>query len=224
MTPRADPWLAEVLGRPAYAVDRPVGEASPGFYYAKVPVDEVERVRELTEDGFAVVDVNVTLAREPGTDAPAAPPSVAPARRDHHEALLEIAGSCFRYSRFHLDPQLPNELADRVKRQWVRSYVDGRRGVELLAAVEDGAPVGFLAVLEQDGALVIDLIGVAAAAQGRGFGGALVAAFVARHGAGGRRLLVGTQIANVPSLRLYAAHRFAVASSTYVLHRHLEGA
>ena len=223
MSPRADPWLAEVLGRPVYAVDHPVGDAPPGFYYAKVPVHEVERVREHTEDGFSVVDVNVTLVREPGTDPPPAPVSVGPARPDQHGALLGIAESCFRYSRFHLDPRIPDELADRVKREWVRSYLERRRGVELLAAVDEGSPVGFLAVLERDGARLIDLVGVSAEAQGRGFGSALVAAFVARHAADGRRLLVGTQIANVPSLRLYSAHGFSVDSSAYVLHRHVEG-
>ncbi len=52
-----------------------------------------------------------------------------------------------------------------MKREWVRSYVEGRRGIELLAAGTDG----FLAVLEApDGARVIDLVGVAQAAQGRG--------------------------------------------------------
>jgi ribosomal protein S18 acetylase RimI-like enzyme len=217
-----DPWLSGVLGRPVWALDGDRSGDAPGFYYAKVPVDDVGRVRRLTEQGFAVVDVNVTLARRSGPVGPGAGAvAVEPARSEHHAALVQIAGSCFAYSRFHLDPDIPDELANHVKREWLRSYVDGRRGVELLAAHENGAPVGFLAVLERDGARVIDLVGVARSAQRRGIGSALVAEFVARHGAPGRDLVVGTQVANVPSLRLYAAHDFAVSSSAYVLHRHV---
>lgn len=223
MSLREDPWLAGVLGRPVYAVDDGTGGDAPGFYYAKVPVDDVARVRALAPHGFGVVDVNVTLARGGTMRTRPAAASVEPARPEHHDALLEIAGSCFRYSRFHLDPEIPDELAHRVKREWIRSYVEGARGLELLAALDGGSPVGFLAVLEREGARVIDLVGVASAAQGSGVGSALVSAFVARHGADSRDLLAGTQVANVPSLRLYAAHGFSVRSSAYVLHRHVEG-
>ena len=220
MPAREDPWLAGVLGRPVYDVDGEPGD-EPGFHYAKVDVEDVARVHALSARGFYTVDVNVTLAHERSTAGGGGDVEVA--RPEHHGALLDVAGSCFRYSRFHLDPQLPDELADAVKREWVRSYVEGTRGLELLAAVDEGAPAGFLAVLERDGARVIDLIGVAPSAQGRGVGKALVQAFVSRHSAPGRELLVGTQAANVPSLRLYAALGFSIRSSAYVLHRHVEG-
>lgn len=225
LTPREDPWLAGIFGYPVYAVDGP--EALPSadrtFCYAKVPVDDVARVRALSAQGFFVVDVNVTLtfdgagSRRPRGEGVA----VVPARPEHDEALIAIAGSCFRYSRFHLDPAIPNEVADRVKREWVRSYLEGRRGIELLAALEGADPVGFLAVLEADDARVIDLIGVAREAQGRGIGGALVEAFVERHAGRTRELRVGTQIANVPSLALYEGCGFAIATAAFVLHRHV---
>ncbi|MGH2933087.1 MAG: GNAT family N-acetyltransferase [Gaiellaceae bacterium] len=186
------------------------------LHTVKVPASEVAAVAELEALGFGVVDVNVTLERT-GFDGVASP-SVAVATPEQHDALLDVAGSCFRYSRFHLDPHIPRESADRVKREWVRSYVEGRRGIELLASGTDG----FLAVLEApDGARVIDLVGVATSAQGRGAGEALVVAFAARHGGGGRTLRVGTQVANVPSLRLYEKLAYRIVGATYVLHRHV---
>jgi ribosomal protein S18 acetylase RimI-like enzyme len=175
----------------------------------------------LTAQGFAVVDVNLTFARR--RDAPAASSSgvvVEPAGPEQGEELLDIAGRCFRFSRFHLDPILPNELADRVKREWVQSYVDGNRGVELLAAVDNARPVGFLAVLESRGARIIDLVGVSPEAQGRGAGRALVCAFVDRHASTERELRVGTQVANVPSIRLYERLGFSLIAAAYVLHLH----
>jgi ribosomal protein S18 acetylase RimI-like enzyme len=217
--PQRDDWLSDVLGFDAYSVTPVSARAAhvPGraLFTCRVPADDIATVGALTDDGFHVVDVNVTLERAGGDGL--GDDSVAPATPAQHEALLDVAGSCFRYSRFHLDRVIPRELADRVKREWLRSYVEGRRGIELLSAGSDG----FLAVLEApDGARVIDLVGVAAGAQGRGIGEALVSEFARRHGDGGRTLRVGTQAANVPSLRLYEKLGFRVASATYVLHRH----
>lgn len=194
--------------------------AGPGLWYAKVDVAESAAVARLEERGFRVVDVNVTLRHGGGAAHNESRGDVGPATPDEHERLVEIAGRCFRYSRFHLDPEIPNELADRVKREWVRSYVQRRRGIELLAARDADRPVGFLAVLQNGPARVIDLVGVDPAYQGRGVGSALVSAFLRRHGPEADELLVGTQIANVPSLRLYAGKGFVVERAAYVLHRH----
>jgi GNAT superfamily N-acetyltransferase len=223
---RDDPWLSEVFGYPVLVAGR-CGERReppvPSFVYAKVDAADTDRVGALEDEGFRVVDVNVTLARRAAEPPPPAhgPVRVERAAPEHTGAVLEIAGGAFRYSRFHLDPEVPGELADRVKREWIRSYVEGRRGLELLVALEGDRPLGFLAVLEADGARVIDLVAVAPEAQGRGVGGALVGAFVARHAPHSSELRVGTQVANVPSLRLYARHGFEPAAAAYVLHRHV---
>jgi ribosomal protein S18 acetylase RimI-like enzyme len=223
---REDAWLSLVLGQQAFAVEdgSVPDELAPGFWYAKVDVGDVGRVRELSQRGFAVVDVNVTLVRRGTVPRRPRRVPVEVARPEQHSDLLDIAGSCFRYSRFHLDPAFSRETADRVKREWVRSYVDGERGLELLAALSSGRPVGFLAVLEVGNVRVIDLVGVSADVQRQGVGSALVAAFVERHGPKASLLRVGTQIANVPSLHLYSRFGFEVSSAAYVLHRHAEAA
>jgi ribosomal protein S18 acetylase RimI-like enzyme len=218
-----DGWLSDVLGFDTYWVtaDAASTGTAPGraLSMCRVSTGDVASVRALEGAGFNVVDVTVTLERS-GSDGLAGA-EVAPAAPEQHAELLQIAGTCFRYSRFHLDPLVSQELADRVKREWVRSYVEGRRGIELLAAERDGRPLGFLAVLEaSDGARVIDLVGVATDARGRGVGEALVAEFARRHGDSDRVLRVGTQIANVASLRLYEKLGFRIVSSQYVLHRH----
>jgi ribosomal protein S18 acetylase RimI-like enzyme len=224
---REDAWLSRVFGYPVYALDGGVElPAGPALVYAKVPTDDVARARELGAAGFYVVDTNVTLARRPGpcgSEPRRQGVAVGVAEAGEREAVVAIAGSCFRTSRFHLDPAVARELANRVKREWIASYFEGTRGLELLVARAGGRPAGFLAVLEaEDGARVIDLVGVAPDAQGRGVGAALVAGFVRRHGE--RELLVGTQVANVRSLELYRRAGFGVARSAYVLHRHVEAA
>jgi ribosomal protein S18 acetylase RimI-like enzyme len=138
---------------------------------------------------------------------------------------VEIAGTCFRYSRFHLDPRVPREIADRIKREWIRNYATKRRGERLLVASLEGRPAGFLAVLasESGGQRIrtIDLVGVAAWAQRRGVGRALVEAFIAASRGVCDVMQVGTQAANIPSMRLYETTGFCMSRSQYVLHGHV---
>ena len=217
-----DAWLSRALGFRALIADEPPPRkpvTQRTLTTAKVAVDDVARASTFTAVGFGVVDVNVTLARN-GEAAPAAVSLIRAATPADAERVLDIAGSAFRYSRFHLDPALEDELANNVKREWARCYVDGSRGLELLVAETGGEVSGFLAVLEAEDARVIDLIAVASDAQGVGVGAALVTSFTARHASPGRELRVGTQIANAPSLRLYARHGFLPVAASYVLHRH----
>lgn len=235
-----DAWLAAIFGRPVLRVDVAPGSARAvadavradartqraAFYYARVDTADIAAVQALTAAGFGVVDVNVTLDRPPGP-APGPVPGidVGDVRPEDHADVLDIAGSAFRYSRFHFDPQIPVAIANRVKRDWIANYIAGRRGERLLVATRDGRAVGFLAVLvaEAQGkvARIIDLIATASEAQGLGVGTALVAAFVRVAAPGTDVLRVGTQVANASAIRLYTRLGFQQARSQYVMHAHV---
>lgn len=203
------------------------------FYYARVPTARVDLVRGFNEAGFYVVDVNLTLSRAPVVldgerNETSEAVTVHEVRPSERAAVLDIAESCFTHSRFHLDPEIGSGLADAIKRAWVASYIKKERGEKLLVAARDGRPAGFLAVLrpESGGApcRVIDLIGVARAEQGRGVGRALVAHLIADASAAREAIRVGTQAANLRSLRFYEALGFRAAESAYVLHGHVKSA
>lgn len=226
-TVQADAWLAEIMARPAFRVDGSgatgdlathLHSQQTGFYFAKVATDRAVDVRALSRLGFAVVDTNVTfeLAREVPL---ASDVEVGELQAAEADAVLDIAGSAFRYSRFHLDPQIDDALAHRIKREWINNYVLGKRGDALLVARLGGKPAGFLAALVSHGTAVIDLVAVATDAVGKGVGSALTAAFAQRYR--GMSRLVGTQVANVPSIRLYSKLGFVLARSHYVLHHHV---
>lgn len=232
-----DVWMGAVFGHDVFRVALEEFDASAlqrhlaaceqrGFYYAKIPTTRVDQVQALVALGFHVVDVNVTFEREAGdlSSSSAALP-IREARPEDREALLAIAEQCFVYSRFHLDPQVPKRIANAIKREWVDSYLTGRRGERLLTAEENGRPVGFLAVLSAKvhgrTMRVIDLVGVDRHHQGRGVGKSLIRAFVALGVEGNDLLRVGTQAANIPSMRLYERCGFHVADSAYVLHAHV---
>lgn len=245
---REDDWLSGIFGHPVFKVtvepapaggeDEPVGVGErisrhaagggPAMYYAKVDTTRVELVRQLSLAGLYVVDVNVTFGID--TRRLAAPlawggATVGEALPEHHRAVLDLASSCFQYSRFHLDPAIPAAVANRVKHDWVLSYLRKARGERLLAAVIGGRPVGFLAVLgsrvDHQRVKTIDLIGVDRAHQHRGIGGALVSFFVDEYAPQCDVLQVGTQAANVPSMRLYEKASFSVVKTSYVMHMHV---
>lgn len=243
-----DRWLASIFGHNVFRIDidsRDVSsdknrceiaakirghaaEQKTAMYYSKVDTKEVELVRQFIAGGLYVVDVNVTFAietRSNRTPAQAGEIAISEVQSEHREKVLEIAGSCFRYSRFHLDPLVSQQIADQVKHDWILNYISKKRGERLWAALIGEQPVGFLAVLasESNGKRIrtIDLVGVDTSYQGRGVGHALGSFFISQYRNDCDLLQVGTQAANVPSMRLYEKLGFSISSTQYVLHMHV---
>jgi ribosomal protein S18 acetylase RimI-like enzyme len=213
-----DGWLSEQLGRPAYTLQEGDHrlDAGPGFYQAKVESTDGARVAALEDAGMRVVDVNVTLRRPAA--APEAPVAdVRDAGKEDREAVLEIAERDYAVSRFHLDPQIPDARARSLKRAWVDNFFRGERGDRLL--VHGQEPDGFHLVLDGPDARTVDLIAVAEGARGQGVGSALLGALFATEPL--RDVVVGTQVSNTGSLRLYERLGFRTESSRYVLHGHV---
>lgn len=228
-----DRWLAERFDHPVWTVrDTSSAEvrehvaAHPGraLYQAKVPATHVDTVLDLATAGLVAVNVNCVLTRKPGAiDAPdEAGVTIRVLDPARDEAVRDIAAAAFERSRFHLDPRIPNALADRIKRDWIDSYLHGRRGEFAYVAEQGGTLRGFLAVAADGETRIIDLVGVAAPARGRGVGAALVRRFLADAEGVCARVEVGTQAANTPATRFYEQAGFRAARSVYDLHR-LEG-
>lgn len=239
---RADPWLAETLGQPVFRLDnltRNHGEAAlsqeiaslagggDAFFYGKVPAADVPTCLTFLGLGFGVVDLAITFSWVGPLRSGSTGVVVAPARSSQHEAIAVIAETSFRWSRFHVDPKIPAKVANLVKRRWIENYFSGRRGVGVYSAEIGGEVAGFLAVMEtvnaERRAAVIDLIAVAPRWQGRGVGAALVETFVTDWRERVAELSVGTQAANIQSLRFYESMGFRIAETNYVLHAHYRG-
>jgi len=230
---RPDQWLSGVMGRQVWRVEHGTeGEpfsrlAGPGsfFAYAKVPVGEIGTVSRFTDAGFRLVDTALSFEGKIGGDA--VDGGIRFARPEDRGSVAAIAAGAFRYSRFHLDPLVPRTLAAAIKSAWAANYFDGKRGDGMIVAERDDRVVGFLQLLwSSPDHLVIDLIGVEPASQGRGIGREMIL-YAARHGTGnGRapsRIAVGTQAANVPSVRLYESLGLRLTAAQYVLHHHGKG-
>lgn len=224
-----DSWLGAILGRSAWnAVPggaAPLSElAKPGAQFATAKVDcaDTAAALELQDAGFRVVDTALTF-EVAQADAPGGSPGVRFARPGDREAVEGIAGRAFRYSRFHLDPRLPDALADRVKVVWAGNWFAGARGDGMVVAEDAGAVAGFLQLLWNGGTLVIDLIAVRPESARKGLARAMIGHAQA-HGTGDARqpsgIRVGTQAANAPSVGLYESLGFRLRQAKFVLHHH----
>jgi GNAT superfamily N-acetyltransferase len=186
----------------------------------KIRADRVADVALLTERGFRVIDTNVQLTRAAGElifDGA----SCRFAAPGDEAAVRAVAASSFSQTRFHLDPRIPKADADRVKEEWAGNFFSGKRGEWMVIAEEGDQVAGFVQVLRGSGdSLVIDLVAVRLGSRGKGLGRAMIG-FAAQTCLGRPvGMVVGTQISNVRSLRLYESLAFRVSDAHYVLHLH----
>lgn len=226
-----DVWLGQRIGKQAWKLDTDTldsdllasvldevghGEA---FVYTKVATDQVSRVGMLEDYGFHVVDTSVTLHRPTLSDLPSPSSAVRLAVGDDEQGVRQLAGRAFSQSRFHVDPLIPAGCADSLKSDWAGGFFSGERGDWMVVAGEVRSPVGFLQLLQRGDCLVIDLVAVDEQARGRGLMGEMLG-FAARSCEGIGQSEVGTQSANVRSLRAYERLGFRVLRTEYVLHWH----
>lgn len=229
----ADAWLAEKLGKPAFHLVGDLGGDSQSqaelhrqlrgrlFADAKIAVEEGAAAGAMLAMGFALIDTNLRFTM-PRTAAPAwnAKVDVGFATPDMAQAVGRIAEDAFVHDRFHRDPAVGAEVARRLKGDWARNFFAGKRGDWMVVAREHDTPVGFLQLLRgpQD-ALIIDLIAVTGPHRRGGRAGAMIA-FAAAHCSAAGPLIVGTQLANLASVRLYEGLGFRLDAAQYVFHHH----
>ena len=237
-----DDWLSGIIGKNVYRINlsqcvedskdldpllNHIEHYSPAMYFTKVPTDQIAYIHKMSKLGFGIVDVNVTFKRNPAPVEYTGRTSidlVMNASDQYKNSILKIAETSFVYSRFHLDPNILNQTANNIKRRWVESYIDGVRGEHLIVAMVDGNPAGFLAVMasewEGSSSRVVDLIAVDNCYRRLGVGKALLEGFNDMYVGVCDYLVVGTQIANAPSIRLYERSGFLLDKTSYVLHGH----
>ncbi len=236
---RKDEWLSKLVGREAYTLvvtpsllEAASGkhsrgytqfrerQAKPVFMTAKVPVTDRAGVQFLQEHGFRLIDTNLRFEKRAENSTPGSGDCLLrfaePADRD---AVMDLARRNFVFTRFHLDELIPKSTADEIKAQWAGNFFSGQRGDQLVVAVLDNKIVGFTLLLVPDKSeVVIDLIAVNEAHRRRGIAAEMIA-FVESQFASSQ-IAVGTQVANLPSVRLYEKLGFRLAEAQYVFHFH----
>ncbi len=242
---KADQWLSDLTGMRALIAtaediaDNSAVKPASGrriFVTAKVPVSEVAAISDLTKRGFVVVDTAVyfhwtsngmTLHMNDDHHPQAEGGIIVrAAKTDDTDAVSLLAERASIGSRFHLDPDFPKKEARLIKREWARNLVLGKRGDGCLVATSNGRVIGFLGILKRDTdvpSYVIDLIAVDPDAHREGVGKSLVGYLLNDATRVDRMVEVGTQAANVASVRFYEALGFRYAGAIQVLHAHDRG-
>ena len=199
----------------------PILDKKPVFVYSKVPVNTVNAVHKLENLGFRLVDTNISFEKD------ILKPPVQPegnlnlrfADPGDLKLVKKIAKSNFAASRFHLDPRIPDELANTIKAEWAANYFRKKRGDAMVVSEIEDQIAGFLQIIFARNILVIDLIAVDQAFRCQGAAGHMIAYAISEL-TEFDRIRVGTQIANFPSMRFYSKHNFKVVNAQYIFHYH----
>jgi ribosomal protein S18 acetylase RimI-like enzyme len=226
-----DQWLSSILGKSVFQIDSKLVSQiaeyhlpqDPALVMVKVPVGNVYDCSHLQRLNFFLVDTNVQLQKLSDKSSLLANNlDVRFSKSSDQDAVLKIAANSFIHDRFHNDPDITQEAAEKIKVEWAKNYFMNARGDWMVVAEEGGVISGFLQLLRGvDGALIIDLIAVDQNYRNTGAAQKMISFAMQYCDTRTKVVRVGTQLANIPSISLYLKMGFTVISASYVFHRHI---
>lgn len=188
-----------------------------GYDYLFSRVDAMDDVaaRALIAAGFRPLDAMVTFAADVNQGEP-----YELARTDEEDAIAAIARPSFMHDRFHDDPAIPRERADDVYEAWARNACRSTAADAVVVERSAAGIDGFVTVSEVDTGEMglrlgrVGLVVTNGPMRGRGVASRVMRGTLTWAAERGLDLLeVGTQIANVPAMRLYISLGFAPVAS-----------
>lgn len=232
-----DVWFSKILGVNSYkiTIDENAEEVKKDdeklfldllkkrvFMYSKVQTNQLLSIQYFEKHGFNLIDTNVTLNKR--KEKKILPENsiyninIRKSKAEDQNVVVNLARHNFIYTRFHLDPGIIDSKANEIKARWVENFYLGQRGDEMIVATDHDEVVGFLLLLKVNDKLIIDLIAVDKKYHGKGIASQMIknAEYIFDY----EELLVGTQITNIPSIRLYEKLEFQMHDSFYVFHYH----
>lgn len=233
-----DKFLTEIIGKSVYNI-------KGGLIYPdnikqhnrllciKIRADRIEDFNFFVGLGFQLVGTEVTFITDKTVQYYRPPQyhivevyDIVDLDRHTKEAVKRVALEAFVYDRFHRDPSIDNNIANKIKSEWAGNALNGKRGDCTAVAFDPiGNPMGFLIVLEKEDKAIIDLIAVNPNAQKKGVGSDLMRWFLRKYAdlsiSSDFILQVGTQIDNEASIKLYKKFGIdTIIGFNYVLHLH----
>ena len=194
----------------------------------RLPAQELHLIQVCEEHEFILVDGLLTFihygnirAASKATTSPDI--TVALAQEADVDQVVNIAKRSFLYDRFHADPAITAEVADRLHAEWARESCFGNAADAVSVARHDWQVIGFMTCRLDNKARsifgqpigTIVLVATAAHARGRGVARCLTEAAVEWCNSQGAMLVqVGTQLSNVPASRLYLSCGFDLVASS----------
>ena len=229
-----DKWLGTVLGKKVYTVARDIenldidaGNLGNCLLQTRISFGDISAISHVLGLGFDIIVSNVTLSADrkrfitwnqiKSNDGVCVVRAV---KKDQHE-IQAIAGSAFKFDRFHVDKNIKDETANRIKEEWATHFFRKKRGDFMLVAKRKSEILGFVLVIESGADATIDLIAVKSEVVGMGIGRKLLCAVMRELPVSVNRIIVGTQLSNKPSLKLYTSAGFMAQSGSFSAHLHI---
>lgn len=168
-------------------------------------------IHALEKSGYMLVDGLISLETTMNLADKDTNNHVRRATEDDLKSLLEIAGEVFNVTRYYHDPIIPKDKADIIYKEWVKNTLRGKFGDMILVWEEKKKVLGLIA-LDKKGQ--IPLVGVSKNARGKGIGRELVESALNQFRDWGiKKILVETQMTNIPALSLYQSCGFKIVDS-----------
>ncbi|MFH0791137.1 MAG: hypothetical protein V2A64_05845 [Candidatus Omnitrophota bacterium] len=115
----------------------------------KVDTSDISTIHVLESSGFKLMDTIVTWLFKPDRSIPKFKNmfKVRGFQKKDLDSLMELAKHSFSTNRFHLDPHIPNDNADRLYAEWVKNYCAGINKGKTRVIIAEGKNriAGFLA-------------------------------------------------------------------------------
>ena len=227
-----DPWLSSLIGKNCYSflksknIDTGFKLKPDCFYQTKLNVQNIYDISDFMASGFKIITHDVTLCLNKlnlqsnfsigeNFQIIQAKPECTP-----KNGLLKIAENSFKYDRFHQDRNISKNVANNIKKQWLQNFFNGVRGDHLFIAVDKEKIGGFLLIIIKKNVAIIDLIAVNSKSRGQKLSHKLIFHALKRLPNNVTSIVVGTQLKNISSLRLYRSLGFEVVANTVNLHLH----
>lgn len=187
------------------------------FTFCKIPISSVDLIHIAEEIGFKLVDTNIQFIKTNLEIDLEEDHDIQFSSTDDMEAVMELAEKSFIYSRFHLDPNIDNTTANKIKSHWTGNYYSKKRGDYMVVAKKNKLVVGFVQIIKEVDGYIIDLIAVHSEYRKMGYANKMIN-YANKMIPGINYVKVGTQIANIPSINFYYSMGFRISSSQYVFH------
>lgn len=135
------------------------------------------------------------------------------------DSVIKIANENFMYDRFHCDPNISSQIASEIKGKWVDNFFKGKRGDKCFVILTNKIEAkGFLLTIIRQNEVVIDLIAVDQRFQKEGVAGKLIKGMMSYYKQEYLIYSVGTQVSNIPSIKLYEKCGFSAVEYGLVWH------
>jgi ribosomal protein S18 acetylase RimI-like enzyme len=208
--PRPDASIDSLLQNVCLAAE------SMGFeaLFGRVDMEQIRTLQVVLRNGAllggALITLGKNLRREETiprlSTIPRSDLTFTDAKADDGAELEKITSMAYTLSHYHNDPNIPWGRAEMIYQEWIKNSLHGFADIVLVARLNQEI-VGYATVqlktISDKAYACIDLLTTKESLRGRRIGSSLVLEAIKRTVDKTDTVIVGTQVSNLPALRLY---------------------